>query len=163
MTALNGWHPGERSIHQKLGFAEQVATHYTEILADLPPDHAQFYETCLPFIPVTTLDELGRPWGSLIAGKNGEKGFIRSRQPTQLEIKARLWDGDPIGDNLRQFDKVGKLLISGLGVEFSTRRRNKFVGAISKIRRSNQDTELELLVNQAVGYATSRLPLNIQL
>lgn len=101
MSALNGWHPGERSIQQKLGFADKVATHYTAIQGDLPPEHAQFYETCLPFIPVTTLDGLGRPWGSILAAGNGERGFVQNRRYTQLDVKFELWEGDPLEENLQ--------------------------------------------------------------
>ncbi|KAF9441481.1 hypothetical protein P691DRAFT_812715 [Macrolepiota fuliginosa MF-IS2] len=137
-------------MHQKLGFADKVVTDYTAIQGDLPPEHAQFYETCLPFIPVTTLDESGRPWGSILAGKNGEKGFVHSRRYTQLDVVAQLWNGDPLEENLQQFD--GKdVLIAGIGVEFPTRRRNKFAGVVSKLQRVGHDIEMELTVNEAIG------------
>ncbi|KAF5348526.1 hypothetical protein D9756_009680 [Leucocoprinus leucothites] len=151
MSALHGWHPGERSIQQKLGFADKVATHYTAIQGDLPPEHAQFYETCLPFIPVTTLDEDGRPWGSIMAGKNGMKGFVRNRLYTKLDIEAETWEGDPLTDNLQLPGRGENLLIAGIGVEFPTRRRNKFAGMVSKSNQSGYDIQLELLVNEAIG------------
>ncbi len=151
MTSLNGWHPGERSMHQKHGFTDKVTWDYTMIQGDLPQEHAQFYETCLPFIPVTTLDEFGRPWGSILAGKNGGKGFARNRQYTRLDVTAQLWDGDPLGRNLSQFSEDKHLLIAGIGVEFPTRRRNKFAGFVSKLKKSNFDVEMELFVNEAIG------------
>jgi hypothetical protein len=151
MPGLNGWHPGERIIHEKLDITGPVVFDYTSIQGDLPPEHAQFYETCLPFLPMTALDQSGRPWGSILAGRDGEKGFIRSRQYTRLEVKAQTWDGDPLGDNLRLFDKVENLMVAGIGVEFETRRRNKFAGVVSKINQSGHDIDMELLVNEAIG------------
>jgi hypothetical protein len=151
MPGLSGWHPGERIIHEKLDLTGPVVLKYTAIQRDLPPEHAQFYKTCLPFLPITTLDESGRPWSSILAGKDGEKGFIRSTQYSRLEVEAQTWDGDPLGDNLRLFEKVENLIVAGIGVEFETRRRNKFAGIVSKINQSGHDIEMELLVNEAIG------------
>lgn len=45
------------------------------------------------------------------------------------------------------------MLIAGIGVEFPTRRRNKFAGVISKLsRREDHNVEMVLLVNEAIGY-----------
>lgn len=151
MTSLSGWHPGEHSMHQKYGFADKVTMGYTMIQGDLPPEHAQFYETCLPFIPVTTLDKTGRPWGSILAGKDGEKGFVRNRQYTRLDVNAQLWDGDPLGQNLLQINEDKSPLVAGIGVEFETRRRNKFAGFVSKFKRSKYGAEMEFVVNEAIG------------
>lgn len=151
MSSLNGWHPGERSIQQKLGFADKMATQYTAIQGDLPPEHAQFYETCLPFIPVTTLDKDGRPWGSILAGKDGTKGFMQSRQYTKLDVKAETWEGDPLTENLQRLNDDENLLIAGIGVEFPTRRRNKFAGVVFKLNQSGLDIDMELFVNEAIG------------
>ncbi|XP_006462985.1 hypothetical protein AGABI2DRAFT_207677 [Agaricus bisporus var. bisporus H97] len=150
MSGVTGWHPGERIIQKKLGLTDQVTLSYTMIHGDLPPEHAEFYETCLPFM-ITTLDESGRPWGSILTGKNGEKRFARTPHYNRLEVKARTWDGDPLGDNLRLFDKVENLMMAGIGVEFETRRRNKFAGVVSKLNQSGYDIDMELLVNQAIG------------
>ncbi|KXN85012.1 hypothetical protein AN958_11857 [Leucoagaricus sp. SymC.cos] len=149
--SITGWHPGERSIQQKLGWADKVVTSWTAIQGDLPPEHAQFYETCLPFIPVTTLDREGRPWGSILSGKNGSKGFVRQRQYTKLDVQAETWEGDPLTGNLQQFEQDEKFLIAGIGVEFPTRRRNKFAGTVFNIKRSGHDINLQLLVDEAIG------------
>jgi hypothetical protein len=159
MSALNGWHPGEERIHQKLGFADSVATSYTLIQGELPEQHTLFYETCLPFIPVTLLDKSERPWGCILAAKDGTKGkgFVsRSRLYTRLDVRARTWVGDPLVENLKRGMEDGeKVLIAGIGVEFETRRRNKFAGFVSELRKcENKDIEMELVVNEAIGYVT---------
>jgi predicted pyridoxine 5'-phosphate oxidase superfamily flavin-nucleotide-binding protein len=159
MSGLNGWHPGERSIQQKLGIADEVAIRYTAIQGDLPHEHAQFYETCLPFIPVATLGRDGRPWGSILA-KNGAKGFMRNRQYTKLDVKAETWDGDPLTESIERFNEDGNMLIAGIGVEFTTRRRNKFAGVVSELNQSGHNIEMELLVNEAIGYVPSLPPVS---
>lgn len=152
MSTLNGWHPGESRIQQKLGFTDKVAAKYTAIRGFLSPEDGQFYQTCLPFIPVVTLDDLGRPWGSILAGQNGEKGFMRSLLDTQLEMKVEVWDGDPFGENILQFYEEKAILIAGIGIEFSTRLRHKFAGIISKLHRAGSIVEIRLLVNEAIRF-----------
>jgi predicted pyridoxine 5'-phosphate oxidase superfamily flavin-nucleotide-binding protein len=72
--SLNGWHKGERAIQEKLGFREAVSQSWKQIEGEMPEQHQNFYSKCLPFIPVTTLDSMGRPWSSILAGLSGEIG-----------------------------------------------------------------------------------------
>lgn len=152
--ALNGWHRGEHAIHQKLNTADDyaVSSLYQHISGDLPEEHAQFHSTCLPFIPVTTLDDAGRPWGSILAGKTGEPGFIEAPRYSILSIDAELWDGEPLMENSKLFERDGSILVAGIGIEFPTRRRNKFAGTIARLKQTNYRMELDLRVNEAIGY-----------
>ncbi|KAF7440228.1 hypothetical protein PC9H_000572 [Pleurotus ostreatus] len=151
MPALNGWHRGERAIQEKLGYRAAMAMAFAAIDGDMPEQHREFYVTRLPFVPVTTLDELGRPWGSILAGANGEPGFIQSPSDAKLVLDARVWEGDPLLQNSDLFGKKDKMLVAGIGVEFSTRRRNKFAGWISKLEKKGQQIQLQLDVNEAIG------------
>lgn len=152
-TDLKGWHPGERSIHKKLNYESSMATSWTWIYNGLPEEHREFHTSRLPFLPVTTLDATGRPWGSILAGHEGKIGFIRSSSNTTLGIKATVWDGDPLKENVKTFSRAmeDKMLVAGIGIEFSTRRRNKFAGWISKMDLQNNSLYLEVNVNQAIG------------
>ncbi|KAG1767136.1 hypothetical protein EDD22DRAFT_773450, partial [Suillus occidentalis] len=48
------------------------------IEGEMPEQHRNFYSKCLPFIPVTTLDSMGRPWSSILADLSGEIGRASS-------------------------------------------------------------------------------------
>ncbi|KAI0059565.1 hypothetical protein BV25DRAFT_1860144 [Artomyces pyxidatus] len=157
-TDLRGWHPGEVAIQRKLAFDQASATSWMHITNYMDEQHRVFHTTRLPFIPVTTLDADGRPWTSILAGADGKPGFVRSPNETQLVIKARAWDGDPWVENLEPLlsgqrrGEDEKILAAGIGIEFSTRRRNKFAGWITEARKAGErDYQLELHVNQAIG------------
>lgn len=152
--ALNGWHLGERLAHQKLGHDNDynVMNMYQRIDGDLPGDHAIFHSTKLPFVPIVTLDSDGRPWGSLLAGKDGKPGFIKTSRHSVLSVDAKVWPGEPLIENAKNFREQEPMLVAGIGIEFPTRRRNKFAGQVSKLERNNDSFQLDLTVNEAIGY-----------
>lgn len=128
---------------------------YTIIRSYLPEQHRAFHTTNLPFIPVTILDESGRPWGSIFTGKGGEIGFAKSPDEFSMSMDLVLWEGDPLLKNLGgRKDERGRVLLAGIGIELPTRRRNKFAGWIEKssLGDNTTDVHLELRVNQTVGF-----------
>ncbi|KAJ7213010.1 hypothetical protein GGX14DRAFT_619825, partial [Mycena pura] len=151
--ALNGWHRGENAIHLKLNTYNDYAVSnlYMAISGDLPMDHAQFHSTRLPFLPVTTLDDEGRPWGSILAGKDGQPGFVQAPKYSMLSVDAKLWDGEPLNENSKLFERDGTMLAAGIGIEIPTRRRNKFAGYITHLKRLDDQVQLDLQVNEAIG------------
>lgn len=151
--AINGWHIGERAVREKLHFDEipATATLYLHISGDLPREHAEFHTTRLPFLPVTVLDEQGRPWGSILAGHEGKPGFISEPTYNTLAISATLWDGDPFLDNARLFSSQKPMLIAGIGIEFPTRRRNKLAGHVTNLEQQGKKLNLQVVVDEAIG------------
>lgn len=151
-VSLNGWHPGERSIHDRLSLSQPMAMAYTWIDPYMPEQHRVFHSRNLHFIPLTTLDSEGRPWSSLVSGPSGSPGFIASPKETELHMTLESTLGDPFVDNLDSIERDGKILIAGLGIEFSTRRRNKFAGLVYEIRKSEElARNIKIHVNQAIG------------
>ena len=154
-TDLKGWHQGERTIQGKLGFGDAIRMSYTYNSSYMPEQHRVFHTSNIPFIPVTILDESGRPWGSVFAGKGGEVGFVKSSDERSLSMDLVSWEGDPLLRNLGGWrkDEKGRVLAAGIGIELSTRRRNKFAGWIenSSVGNSTTDVHLEMHVNQALG------------
>jgi predicted pyridoxine 5'-phosphate oxidase superfamily flavin-nucleotide-binding protein len=158
-SALKGWHPGEVAIQQKLGFDEAIRTGWQLNENLMREQHRAFHSSNLPFIPVTTFDDQGRPWAALLAGRDGKIGFIQSPNAYSLTVKARLWPGEPLlqtaeawlvsrSPNLTQM----RYLTAGIGIELATRRRNKFAGRISDVKKVGAfDFEMILTVNQALG------------
>ncbi|KAJ3774467.1 hypothetical protein FB446DRAFT_728947 [Lentinula raphanica] len=147
--ALNGWHIGERSIRQKMKFTgdPSVDGMYTWISDELDPGHAQFHAEC-HFLPVTTIDSEGRPWGSILAPKGGRPGssFIRYIGGSRLRVTAQIWDGEPI---LRTGED--DMLIAGIGIHFPTRRRNKIAGFVAGYERDGHTVALNMAVNETIG------------
>jgi predicted pyridoxine 5'-phosphate oxidase superfamily flavin-nucleotide-binding protein len=161
-TALHGWHRGEISIQRKLGYVEAIKDSWSMVRNFMPEQHRAFHTSKLPFIPITTVDGDGRPWAAIVAGSTGEAGFVHSPDSQTLSVHARLWDGDPLLDTVEawvdpnpgQSTVAQRFLTAGLGIEFSTRRRNKFAGTIQSVEyKSNLDYKLHLRVTQTTGYA----------
>ena len=158
--ALAGWHPGEDSIHRRVGVQDFVVQAYTLIDGEMPEQHRTFHTTRLPFIPITTLDNEGRPWTSIAAGASGELGFATSPHYTKLLMNTRLIHGDPLEENVKLFGSGNgngreKMLIAGIGIEFSTRRRNKFAGHVTAVLQDGEKLAIELEVTQASGCVLS--------
>ncbi|KAJ2973955.1 hypothetical protein NQ176_g6312 [Zarea fungicola] len=157
-AALHGWHDGEIIVQQKLGYREAVAQAWRVTESSMREQHRIFHTSNLHFVPLTTSDGDGRPWASLLAGSRGEIGFIKSPDSNTLLVQARLWEGDPLLETLRAWldpdtrraAHAERFLIAGVGIEFSTRRRNKFAGYIRWVRQiTEMDFELTLFINEA--------------
>lgn len=157
---IQGWHPGELSLQRRLGFEDAVRGSWRSVKKAMPEQHRLFHTSNLHFLPVTTLDEHGRPWASIVAGEGGRLGFVKSPSPRSLSITARLWDGDPLVDTAgawmrKKGDLSGteseRFLTAGLGIEFSTRRRNKFAGRIRNVCPVGDSVRFDMHVNEAVG------------
>ena len=156
-----GWHPGEEEIHLKLDYTAVNRGRFDAIDDEMPTQHRMFYQNNLPFIPITTLDEAGRPWGSFACSNTGRSGFVRSPTATTLEMDIDVPPGDPLAVSLESCQdsdkKDNSRLIAGIGIDLSNRRRNKFAGVITSVRKKDQSYCLHLKVNQAIGCAGSFL------
>jgi predicted pyridoxine 5'-phosphate oxidase superfamily flavin-nucleotide-binding protein len=162
-AALKNWHPGEREVQRKLGYADAVRDRWTAVENAMREQHRIFHTSNLPFIPLTTIDAQGRPWASILAGATGEIGFVKSPDARTLLVNAKLWTGEPLLNTVKAWlmpvngEKVNpeRFLAAGLGIEFPTRRRNKFAGRIRGVNGSRNPKSLEyqfdLEVTQALG------------
>ena len=153
---IKGWHEGERAVHTQLGFTDAVKTSYKHTTDYMPEQHQVFHTSNVPFFPVTILDETGRPWGSIFAGKGGEIGFVKSPDESSLDMDLVTWEGDPLLGMVKGWNRGGdKVLMAGIGVELSSRRRNKFAGWIESFSIDENDTtnvHLKIHVDSALGY-----------
>lgn len=150
--ALNGWHPGEKAVQDLIHLPDKVP--FTAITGSLPEQHRIFHSSKLHFLPTTTLDSDGRPWVSLLVSSDGKPGFISSPDENTLVIHARTWPGDPTLKNITENEEytLKRGLISAVGLEMSTRRRNKFAGRVVQAKTTDQcDVNLRLHVNEALG------------
>lgn len=147
---VSGWHLGEQLIQKKLGYnrAMEAMEGYKAISDYMPAQHRVFHTHQVEFMVLTTLDKHGRPWVSFLSGT---PGFVTSPSETALHIQVDLIPGDPIAENI----KFGSQLVSGLGIELVTRRRNKFGGKITLAAINNSRIEADLFVDQALGLVST--------
>ncbi|KAF7712043.1 Uncharacterized protein PECH_005338 [Penicillium ucsense] len=160
VTALQSWHPGEVAIQRRLGFADAVKHDWARVINLMPTQHQIFFSSNIQFLPLTTIDKDGRPWGSIASGPNGDIGFIQSPSAHSLSIHVKSWAGDPLLKTLNELtsQKCSRLAVSetqltaGLGIEFTTRRRNKLAGFIADAEAlGDLEYRVELTVTQALG------------
>ncbi|MES2019567.1 MAG: pyridoxamine 5'-phosphate oxidase family protein [Pseudomonadota bacterium] len=120
------FHDGELEAQRRAG----VVGNSNAIRHFMPDQHRQFFEQ-QPYLLVATLDADGAPRASVL---HGETGFVHTPDDTSIAITAAsdLAPGRPAGL---------------LGLDFSTRRRNRANGAV----RSNADGKLVLDVLESFG------------
>ena len=87
----------------------------------MPEQHRAFFAT-LPFMVVALADQNGHPWATTLSGP---PGFMNSVEENLLAVKAWLEPSDPLHSCIRDDAPIG-----GLGIELSTRRRNRINGRI---------------------------------
>jgi predicted pyridoxine 5'-phosphate oxidase superfamily flavin-nucleotide-binding protein len=92
------------------------------VIRDYMPEQHRAFFAALPFMVVGMADQNGHPWATTLSGS---PGFMNSAEDNLLTIKAWLDPGDPVYSSLRDGAPIG-----GLGIELSTRRRNRVNGRI---------------------------------
>jgi uncharacterized protein len=115
----------------------------------MPEQHRDFFPL-LPYLFTATLDAEGWPVASMLWG---QKGFVHAPNPVTLRIDASPAPGDPAADGFVAGHPIGLL-----GLDLSTRRRNRANGRISQ----RDGTGLSISVEQSFGncpqYIQTRLP-----
>lgn len=132
------FHLGEQRVQSRLG-ARDIEAWARKVVHDhLPQQHRDFH-TALPFLVVAARDARGRPWVTLL---DGPDGFVSSPDMSSLHIDSMPVHGDAL---YRTF--VPGADIGILGIEFTTRRRNRVNGRIGALGA----TGFSFKVDQAFG------------
>jgi ferredoxin-NADP reductase/predicted pyridoxine 5'-phosphate oxidase superfamily flavin-nucleotide-binding protein len=117
-------------------FSKQVIANF------LPEQHREFYQQ-LPFILLGHADQNDWPWATILCD---EPGFITSEDNKKLTIHSNPVNGDPFSTLLAQ-EQYDGTRIGLLGIELSTRRRNRMAAHITQIKNNS----IELEIDQAFG------------
>jgi len=104
----------------------------------MPEQHRHFFAE-LPYLLVGANDAAGWPLATLLTG---HPGFVQSPDPMTLHIAALPNTGDPVSEALAPDRDVGIL-----GIDFSTRRRNRVNGRIQSVGAGG----ITVAVNQSFG------------
>ncbi len=115
------FHAGERQVQARLGVSD-IEDWARKVVRDYLPEEHQDFHCALPYLIVAARDGAGWPWATLLTG---EAGFVTSPDPQTLVISARPAAGDALGAAFVQGADLGVL-----GIELSSRRRNRLNGRI---------------------------------
>ena len=137
------FHEGEQLLQTRFGVREKMERFGRQVIREYMPDqHRDFYGQ-LPFIFVGHADKEGWPWASIVFN---EAGFISSPSAKELTINALPVAGDPLRESLA-FAKDENLRLGLLGVELTSRRRNRLAAHITNY----SDNQMQLEIDQAFG------------
>jgi predicted pyridoxine 5'-phosphate oxidase superfamily flavin-nucleotide-binding protein len=140
------------AFHEDEAKAQALAGHQrpgrAAIRPFMPDQHRDFF-ALLPYLFAATLDADGWPIASVLAG---EPGFVRSPDPATLRIGALPAADDPAAPTFVAGAEIGLL-----GIDFTTRRRNRANGRLAAV-----DDGLAVAVAQSFGncaqYIQTRTP-----
>lgn len=132
------FHPGEQKVQKRLGVRD-IEDWARKVVRDYLPEEHRAFHTSLPFLVVAARDAKERPWATLLTGP---EGFVASPDPRSLVIEAKPVRGDGLEEALVTGADIGIL-----GIELSTRRRNRVNGRIL----DNRSGAVVFGVEQAYG------------
>ena len=120
--ATSPFHAGEQTIQSLAGVRDRMERKGRAVIRDYMPEQHRAFFAALPFMVVGLADQNGHPWATTLSGP---LGFINPAEENLLAIKAWLDPDDPLHSCIRDGAPIG-----GLGIELSTRRRNRVNGRI---------------------------------
>jgi hypothetical protein len=138
------FHEDERRAQELAGLRAERAA----IRPFMPEQHRAFFPL-LPYLFTATLGEAGAPVASMLWGP---AGFVHSPDPATLRIDALPASDDPAASGFAARQPIGLL-----GLELTTRRRNRANGCISAV-----DDGITVAIEQSFGncaqYIQTRTP-----
>ncbi|HNP35390.1 MAG TPA: pyridoxamine 5'-phosphate oxidase family protein [Woeseiaceae bacterium] len=142
------FHVGEQQVQTRVGVRDAIEPWARRVVRPFMPDqHREFYAQ-LPFVVAAARDRTGRPWASLLAG---QPGFIKSPDDRNLLIEARPLQGDALESSLVAGSKLGLL-----GIEPTTRRRNRANGTITETGANELGVSVDQTFGNCPQYITER-------
>lgn len=143
------FHPAELALQERFGHRQALEVRARRTVRGvLIEQHRHFYPQ-LPFILVGSVDATGQPWASMLAG---HPGFVHSPDAQHLRFDVAPIDGDPIKAGLALGVPLGVL-----GIQPSTRRRNRISGRVSAIDELGFTVEVVQSYGNCPQYIQSRV------
>ncbi len=124
-TAKSPFHRGEREMQTRIGKRERMEKIGRTVIRPYMPDqHREFFGK-LPFVVLGSVDPQGWPWASILSGR---PGFLSTPTETLLDVQAQPHPDDPLKAALETAAPIGVV-----GVELSTRRRNRMNATVQEV------------------------------
>lgn len=157
MSQPHKLHEGELSLQRRQGTPSEVTSSLPNYIdRNMPEQHADFFSN-LDYLPLATLDQMGRPWVSILVthSDNNPALGIRVSGHNQISVTAETSSHDPLLSALNRKGSTSPdetQLFAGVGVDFRNRRRNKMAGSIDQVSIGRWgNVHLELTSDQHLG------------
>ncbi len=155
--APEGWshpqspfHAGEESVQKYLGVRDKMEMVGRKLIRSFMPDqHREFYAQ-LPFMFIGAVDSSGQPWASILVGP---PGFVSSPDSRTLTIAARPFANNPLYAAIKSGADIGLL-----GLELTTRRRNRVNGKIAHVTEEGFCVDVTQSFGNCAKYIQMRKP-----
>lgn len=141
--------PFHRDEIEAQSLAGHVAKGRAAIRPFMPDQHREFF-VLLPYLFAATLDPQGRPMASVLTGR---PGFAHSPDPAALRIDALPSSDDPAASGFAEGAPIGLI-----GLDFTTRRRNRLNGRIAGIDAAGITVEVAQTFGNCPQYIQTRTP-----
>lgn len=148
------WHPGEQTLHQRLGLRERMAEIGAQVVRDHMPDQHRELFGKLPTMLLGALDASGQPWATMLAGR---PGFVDTPDARTMRIAGAFDGQDPALAALRARG-VGAP-VGLLGLEPHTRRRNRMNGRLVSLSGESMEIGVVQSFGNCPKYIQARDPL----
>lgn len=125
------FHDGELAIQERLGVREKLEPQGRRAIRRyIPQQHRDFYPL-LPYVFIGSVDAEGQPWASMLTG---DPGFLSTPDEHILRIQALPQAPDRLATTLHEGAEI-----AALGVDFTTRRRNRVIGQVAQLATDGFD------------------------
>ena len=149
-SAVSPFHAGEQAMQARAGLRDRLeATGRVAVRDHMPDQHRELF-TKLPTLLLGSLDAAGRPWATML---HGAPGFVASPDARTLRLDTPRSPDDPALAGLVEGAPVGLL-----GLQPSTRRRNRANGRLRAVTPSSLDVEVRQSFGNCPKYIHAREP-----
>jgi predicted pyridoxine 5'-phosphate oxidase superfamily flavin-nucleotide-binding protein len=146
-AAFEPFHQGEREVQARAGTRARLEVAGRHLIRDHMPDqHRELFEK-LPWMIVGVADASGQPWATVVTGK---PGFV-STTARSMRINSLPLMQDPARRALLPGARVGLL-----GLEPSTRRRNRMNGRLSTVSAGSMTIDVRQSFGNCPKYIRMR-------
>jgi uncharacterized protein len=147
------FHEGELAFQKRAGTRARLEVAGRRIIRDQMPDqHRELFEK-LPYLIAGVADAGGQPWATLLTG---DPGFVTTT-PHAMTIAALPSPPDPARQASQSGASVGLL-----GIELTTRRRNRMNGRVSGVTESRFTIDVVQSFGNCPKYIQTRQHLRVR-
>src|SRR5262245_44212392 len=140
------FHEGELAVQAQAG-VQEMAGRVGKSIRSIIPLAAQEFLSSQPFAVLSSIDQRGRVWASILAA---EPGFMGALDERTIRINAMPAIEDPLAENILANAQIGMVVI-----EFATRRRMRMNGT-AKINNDVIHIQTEQVYSNCPKYIQAR-------
>eukprot|EP00914_Ancora_sagittata_P003425 GHVO01007127.1.p1 GENE.GHVO01007127.1~~GHVO01007127.1.p1 ORF type:complete len:261 (+),score=9.86 GHVO01007127.1:598-1380(+) len=138
-TTPSAFHKGEIQAQKHVGMHEEMAHWGAKAIRPFFIEQHRLFFSELPFAVVSATDKKGKPWVTLLTGK---QGFMHFPNDKTLHFATQPIQGDALEEAFVEGTDIGLI-----GIELSNRRRNRATGSIA----SKNEQGITFKVSQSFG------------